>query len=280
MKKHHIHLNNLLLLLMATFFVACGPQQKEERSEIRVQQNASSKILKFAVNEKIGQLVGDQLELTANKALLQRVMESNYQDDTKIDNIYLAVEEGQYFLYGTGFNKKNESRNIRYRLRVGTDGGLKTINGGTDTCDGVNCDKCKFTSGIGCDCTQTGSGTGSSYCNHSTSGGAAVHLMDAVFSDASIDDDGQILGEVSAGEVDPELLDQLFNGEALTLDNDYIVPAEIIEQIYGNSGLPPAFEGDLTVPAGQYPVDVDAAQGVVVIVIVTDNGTVVVIVVN
>ena len=280
MKKFNLHLMSLLVLFLASLFVACDSQQKEEMAEIKIEKSSYSKVLSFAVNETIGQVVGDGAELTVSKDQVRKVMESNYKDDTQIDDIYVAKEEGEYYLYGKGFNSKKESRIIRYKLRVDGNGGVKTINGGTDSCSGVNCSYCVFEAGSGCDCRRAGDpwDGGASYCNHSTSTGAAgVHLLDATFSAAGVDGEGQIVGEVSSSQVDPELLAQLSNGEDFVLENDYILPAEAVQQIYGNSGQTPPFEGDLTVPAGQYQTDTVASA--IVIVIVTDD-TIIIIVIN
>ena len=253
----------LFAFLMAALFVACGVDQKEEFTEIKVKTTPQSSLLKFELGEKVGEIQGSELAFTVRTDQIKQVMESNYRDGTIMDEVYLAKEEGQYFLYGKGFNSKKESRIIRFPLKADSNGSLQ-VNGGTDSCAGVNCSYCVFTAGSGCDCNREGDWTaGKSYCNHSTSTGVAnLHLLDVAIENAVVNGDN-IEGYVNSSDVDPELLLHLQNGENFVTDTDFVIPEETVQTIYANSGTAPQFEGALTIPMGEY--EVNATQGIIII---------------
>jgi len=274
MQKSNILFWFILVFLMASLFFACGPDQSDALNDLTIEKSKNSASLNFSKNDKIGKVNGEELIFTVDQDQIIEVMESNYKDGTKINEVYLEKQQGQYYLIGKGFNDKNESRILRYLLNTDSKGSLITVNGVADSCNGVNCSYCVFTAGSGCNCQTVGDPWNGdrAYCNHSTSTRmAGLQLLNSAVAAAEATEDGVITGNISSDQIDPELLDQLSQGTPLTTDTDFVISEETMNDIYASSGVPAMSEGPVTIGAGTYDVEPDLEQGIIIITVVVET---------
>lgn len=144
-------------MLLIASFTGCIAQSNEiEKQHIASLDESDKPVMKIP-------------EKAAKNYLEARLKSLGYE--AVIDSITIEkMDDTRYALYGYGAHSGN-SRVIRIELetiKAGNSGNVLQLKkaGTTETCTGVECSKCAFASGGGCDCTKKV--TGSGYCNHTT----------------------------------------------------------------------------------------------------------------
>ncbi|MDR3133866.1 MAG: hypothetical protein LBU42_07580 [Prevotellaceae bacterium] len=89
----------------------------------------------------------------------------------KMTDFQIIADSGKTFIQGSGVTAEGNSVLFRKEMIMTVDSkGLILIQlmAATESCTGVNCAKCSFKTGGGCNCDNPGSIMGgASYCNHS-----------------------------------------------------------------------------------------------------------------
>ncbi|PTX61671.1 hypothetical protein C8N46_104315 [Kordia periserrulae] len=118
-------------------------------------------------------------DLSPKKSVLEKEFKTIklFEGITEMKNFKVTEDTilNKTFIQGEGINENGYAVLFRTEIKIEQIGSnkysLKRINAKFgESCSGVNCSKCVFAEGGGCDCETTGSILhGPGYCNHSTS---------------------------------------------------------------------------------------------------------------
>ncbi len=274
---------NLILILGMLFvglFIACQKTDllptEEALPQVEQKLTAENQIV-------VGHIKDGETKLVQDLSAVQALFKKNLSAIHKFNDIYIGVEDDQYFIYAEGETAQNESLMTRQSLTIGAEGELLAYALGrtANYCTGHNCSYCRFVNNYGCYCRRPGAGSDPAQCDHSTGPGVSnsIGLLDRGLISATIDDgtyNADLVLNVPAEEVEQAYLDELTGTGQFVVDGPYTISQEAMQAIYadGGSSWP---GGDVGISPGLSDVNVEAQA--IIIIIITDSGDVIVIII-
>jgi len=122
----------------------------------------------------IGKITESGPALTVPNAAVSSIFLNTFPvtDITLIELVESKAEKGNYFLYGEGRDlsptaAEGQTLVMRFTTAV-NDGNIHLVTAKSlgESCSGINCSKCAFKTGGGCECKKTIDWTKPAGCNH------------------------------------------------------------------------------------------------------------------
>jgi hypothetical protein len=156
--KQNAHTLSLLPIIILASISAYGQQPNRGQNPLQLNRD---QVEIATVNQKTPTII------SVNKNLIK----SEFEDGIKIKDVRVQKQGAKFYLVLEGANEKIH-RISRIELSDAGDGHLTMSRmAGTESCEGVGCQKCSFADGGGCKCDEPSGdrvGKPAGICNHTT----------------------------------------------------------------------------------------------------------------